>query len=432
MELMKKLFKGGGLMKKLLTIFAVAVLISFVCDQQKSLFADSPPPLEDPNPINANTFDANGDLCLIGDNNTSDQELGTPMELWLGVGVSNGTLVGYATFDSINNKVIINLTDADDDGTPDMFPYVLTKVHIHFAETVDGIPHNKQWNPTLGKFEYKIVFEEFDYTVDVYDPSQSVVEVPVVFNAVGAIHLHAEQPGGLEALEYYLPTNTVQMKVKYPQSGDPSYLGMTLDNASQMNGEYESWCGDVDNFIEQDEWYDSQIYSLHDLDLPTGLFENPENLDKVNYLINTFYVGMEVAPLKTDCTPALSCAGDKPPEALTYGDIQVAIWTLIEDTLPDNLSDFAALAIWSQERVNAILCDVNDNGDEFIPTCDDETPLLTAFIVVPDDGTQVQISLIELPCETTEGSAWGDGFFGETFPGENWGTYFLYDETCGL
>ena len=215
------------------------------------------------------------------------------------------------------------------------------------------------------------------------------------------------------------------------ESGDPSYLGMTLDEAAQMDGVYESWCGDVDNFIEQNIWYTSQMYSLHDLDLPTGLFENPENLDKVNYRINTFYVGMEVAPLTSTCTAAQTCGGDKLPEALTYGDIQVAIWTLVEDTLPDNLSDFAALAEWSQERVNAILCDVNDNADVFLPTCATHPFMLTSFIVVPDDGAQLQISTIQVPCETTDGTAWGDGKFGEVFPGaKQWGTYFNYDANC--
>jgi hypothetical protein len=342
------------------------------------------------------------------------------MELWMGVGNEDaGTLVGSVTFDA--NNVIIDLTDANSDGILDMFPYVLTAVHIHFAPDVESIPHTNNGNPIPGQFEYNVVLD---------DPSQSVIEVPVEFDAVGAIHLSAVQYGGLEALEYYLPTGPVQMKVKYPQSGDPSYLGMTLDDTDRMDGVYESWCGDVDSPIDQNIWYTSQLYSWHDDDLPTGLFENPENLEKVNYLLNTFYVGIEVEPLTSTCTPAQSCGLDKPPEALTYGDIQVAIWTLIEDTLPDDLA-FAALGNWSQERVNAILCDVNDNGDEFIPTCDDESPLLTEFIVVPDDGAQAQISLIELPCETTEGTAWGDGKYGERFPGtKRWGSYFNYDANC--
>jgi hypothetical protein len=395
-----------------LTIVAIAALISFA-----SGAAAAP-----------NTFDANGNFCVNG--GTSPQEIGTPMELWMGApneSPETGTLVGYVTFDAHN--VIIDLSDADNDGILDIFPYVLEAVHIHFADTIENMPHTNKGNPIPGAFEYSPYCPDFSVG---YNPNQSHIVVPVEFDKVGAIHISAKQYGGLEALEFYLPTGPVQMKVMYPHLGDPSYLGMTLDDAGQMDGEYESWCGDVDTFISQDTWYTSQVYSLHDLDLPTGLFENPENLDKVNYLINTFYVGMEVAPLTSDCTPAQSCGGDKPPEALTYGDIQVAIWTLVEDTLPDNLSDFAALSIWSQERVNAILCDVNANGDEFMPTCETNPFLLTAFIVVPDDGTQPQISSIEVPCETTDGTAWGDGKFGEIFPGASqWGKYFLYDETCG-
>lgn len=406
----------------ILAIASIAVLISFVCGQPVSTVEASE--------IGPNTFDANGNLCIIGGD--TPQAIGTPMELWAGApNEDNGTgiLVGYVTFNSINSTVTINLTDSDGDGTLDLFPYILEAVHIHFGPDVDDIPHTKSWNPILGKYEINIEPESFEYKS--YDTSQSVIVVPVEFDTVGAIHLSVVQYGGLDALEYYLPTYPVEMKVKYPQTGDPSYLGMTLDDAGQMDGEYESWCGDVDNFIEHNTWYTSQVYSLHDLDLPTGLFENPENLDKVNYLINTFYVGKMVSPLTSNCTLVTTCGGDKPPEALTYGDIQVAIWTLVEDILPDNISDFAAILPWSQERVNAILCDVNINGDKFIPTCETNPFLLTAFIVVPDDGTQLQISSIEVPCETAEETAWGDGKFGSRFPdANNWGKYFLYNSSC--
>jgi hypothetical protein len=399
-------------MKKLLTIFAVAALISFATGA-----AAAP-----------NTFDANGDLCVIG--GTSPQELGTPMELWMGApneSPETGTLVGYVTFDAHN--VIIDLSDADNDGILDIFPYVLEAVHIHFADTIENMPHTNSGNPIPGAFEYSPYCPNFSVG---YVPTQSHIVVPVEFAAVGAIHISAIQYGGLDALKYYLPTSPVQMQVKYPESGDPSYLGMTLANANQWNGYYESWCGDVDNYIEQNKWYASLMYSLHDPNLPTGLIENPENLDKVNYLINTFYVGDMVQPVDINCVPITNCGGVVPEEALTYGDIQVAIWTLVEDTLPDNLSSAYMLGDWRQKRVNAILCDVNANGDEFSPTCETHPYLLTSFIVVPDDDdVQLQISTIQVPCETTEGTAWGDGKYGQLFPDANqWGKYFNYDATC--
>ncbi len=130
-----------------------------------------------------------------------------------------------------------------------------------------------------------------------------------------------------------------------------------------------------------------------------------------------------VTPLLSTCTPINSCGQVKPTEALTYGDIQVAIWTLIEDSLPDNLSDFAAILPWSQDRVDAILCDVNANGEGFIPTCDEKT----AFIVVSDSGdvqiitAQTQISSTGLSCETTVGCALSDGLFGARYPGSTGG-----------
>ena len=156
---------------RILAIVVVAALISFVCEQPRSLV--------EAQEIGANTFDANGDLCISG--GTTPQEIGTPMELWAGVGNEDaGTLVGYITFDS--ESVRINLTDLDGDGIPDMYPWVATAVHIHFAETVDGIPVNNSGNPQIGHFDVNIDEEDgddvCDYIFEVADPYSSVIVIP--------------------------------------------------------------------------------------------------------------------------------------------------------------------------------------------------------------------------------------------------------------
>src|SRR6056300_1241357 len=134
-------------MKKLLTIFAGAALISFATSAVAA----------------PNTFDVNGDLCVIGENNLTEQTIGTPMELWAGVGQADGVLAGYVTFE--DQKVIINLNDADNDNIPDIFPWVATEVHIHFAATVDGIPHSPTGNPIPGQFE----FDEWEVIYNIED-----------------------------------------------------------------------------------------------------------------------------------------------------------------------------------------------------------------------------------------------------------------------
>ena len=100
-----------------------------------------------PGYTNPNTFSVSGILTIKGgDNNT--QAIGTPMELYMGADRKvGGTLVGHVTFLSGPSRVRINLTDVDGIPGPDMFPYVATEVHIHFARTIDGIPHTKKGIP---------------------------------------------------------------------------------------------------------------------------------------------------------------------------------------------------------------------------------------------------------------------------------------------
>lgn len=278
---------------RILVIFVVAALISFVYEQPRSLV--------EAQEIGANTFDANGNLCISGGN--TPQEIGTPMELWAGVGNEDaGTLVGYITFDSEN--VRINLTDLDDDKIPDMYPWVATAVHIHFAENLAGIPQTPSNNPKVGLFEYNIDdLELFEYIVEITDPFQSEIVIPVFFEAVGAIHVAVEK-----------------------------------------------------------------------------------DISGVDYLLNNFNVGDMIQPVNESCTPLTSCGVVKPEEALTLGDIQRAYSILTG-------GDYAGPYCWG--RVNAILCDVNANGENFI-----------------------------------QETAWGDGKSGEEFDGNQWGTYFNYDETC--
>ena len=399
-----------------LTIAAVAVVISF------STGVAAP-----------NTFDANGDLCVIG--GTSPQEIGTPMELWPGApGETTGTLVGYVTFD--NESVIIDLSVVDNNGAPGMFPWVATAVHIHFADKVENIPHTNTGNPQMGQFEYNVEIE---------DPYQSVITIPVEFDAVGAIHLAVEKAGGLEGFEFYLPKDPVLLTVEAPDISDgifdPSYLQATLSEAGILNGVYDAWCVDVDVEINPVKEYTAHVYSIYATDWLTqaifaNVFEYPENLPKINYLLNTFSAGDMVQPLDGNCTPITSCGAVVPEEALTFGDIQRAIWELIDDD-----QSVIGITPWRQSRVNAILCDVDVNGyapdgGPWVPACGQKI----AFIVIPDDGDvqmitgQSLLQEIGISCETEEaGSAWSDGKYGEVFPGSNqWGKYFLYDAVCGL
>jgi hypothetical protein len=266
------------------------------------------------------------------------------------------------------------------------------------------------------------------------DPYQTKIIVPVEFDAIGAIHLSVVKYGGVEGFNFYLPNTEVTLKITdYPSPGDPSYFKMQITGGGFIStydmgygvGIYEAWCIDVDHTIEMNKPYPGYLYSSYET-LPAwmvgdGLIEKPENLDKVNYLVNKFAAGQLVQPLNDDCDPIIS------PEPLTFSDIQRAIWNLI-----DNNQSAAGLTDWSQNRVNAILCDVNANGEGFVPSCSQKI----VFLVVPTGTTntdynvqivigQPVIGQIEVPCTTMSGTAWGDGKFGAGFPNaKQWGTYF--------
>jgi hypothetical protein len=408
---------------------------------------DVTPPAEEPiaplakagnNYVHPNTFDGAGLLCVKGINQNNPQLIGTPMELWMGVGNETaGMLVGYVTFLQNPDRVRIDLTDIDGVPGPDFFPFVATAVHIHFGLNEADIPQTSKGIPIPGQFEYNVPV----------DPYQSVIEVPVEFDAFGAIHLSVVKYGGVEGFNFYLPNSQVTLKiVDYPSAGDPTYFRMKITDGGFIStydmgygpGIYEAWCIDVDHTISLNVNYPAYLYSSYE-SLPSwmtgpGNIEYPENLDKVNYLVNNFVTGQMVQLMEANCTPRInpSTGLPYPPEALTFSDIQRAIWHYV-----DNNQSTSGLLNWSQYRVNAIQCAVDASGDGFVPACNQKI----VFIVVPT-GTpgsfnyqlvigQPIIGEIEVPCATASGTAWGDGKYGANFPGsKQWGTYFLYDEDC--
>jgi hypothetical protein len=366
-----------------------------------------------------NTFDGEGAYCVLADQ-TPDNVAGKQMQLWMGVGNAKaGTLVGYVKFES--GKVIIDLTDSNQDGTPDMYPYVIKEIHIHFASTVKGIPQTKNGNPIPGKFEYNITPENYG----------TYIEIPVVFEEFGAIHLSVVKFGGIDGFAFYLPDDPVQVKFKYP--GTNSYLEVAISgaNAGALAGTYENWCVNTDYGLTPNETYDALLYSSYE-PIPSGTVKKPENFDLINYLINNYKVGTVVELKNDDCTTYKNEQGNAVSEAITMQDIQTAIWYLIDG----GDAYFHQLPLdWKQERVNAIVCEVQQNGEGFEPDCGEKI----VFVVVPIDLKKLPVQLIvgqptvssvPVPCADEGGTAWGDGYWGATFGGAQWGTWFKYNAAC--
>jgi len=304
------------------------------------------------------------------------------------------------------------LTYLIDDATP--LGWWISEVHVAVSTTLDGIPQ-KNGNPIPGKFPYPRPFiqdpwvQSLTVKIDIEDAWRGN---PVTIAAHGVV----QKLAGLDALELSLPGTATLSNVVYPFEGGPAYFpSMTVVSSYGMfNGNYPGWCVDLDHYIYERETYDVKVYSSYGT-LPAGLVEHPENLDLVNWILNQNYVGK----------PA--------PDALpyTYGDVQMAIWTLVEDVaVPNNLGT------WSQAHVDAILAAAQASGEGFRPVCGQDVAIILAPFDPqnPDEAVTAQVVLVTLrvPCGEESETAWagvdlGNGNYGFGFPGKNWALYFIYN-----
>ncbi len=71
----------------------------------------------------------------------------------------------------------------------------------------------------------------------------------------------------------------------------------------------------------------------------------------------------------------------------TYGDVQRAIWELIEDQ-----QSTTGLGAWTQSHVTEILNAANANGATFVPTCGD----MVAVVLQPTSGTAQTITIAQV------------------------------------
>ncbi len=284
-------------------------------------------------------------------------------------------------------------------------PWCITETHLEVTTDLIDIPQ-KNGNPIPGHFTYK---DEWTPCISGYTymiPISWPIDAELVIAAHAVVQrLIGYEPPTMEDFKSTLP-DTVTMNVQYPYAGGPAYFPVTTVTGEPLSGTYEGWCADTDNVINQNTDYIAEVYSSYE-SLPEGLIEHPENLDLVNWILNQAYVGQ----------PSLACSG-----TYTYGDVQRAIWALIEDA-----QSTSGLGSWSQCRVDEILAAAYANGENFEPGCGDSI----AVILAPIGGQQTlvaQITFIDVGLECTPiyqtETAWGAGF---DFPGKNWATYIIYE-----
>jgi hypothetical protein len=178
--------------------------------------------------------------------------------------------------------------------------------------------------------------------------------------------------GGLKILEL-VKVETCTVSVKYPSTGSPAYFPeVYVTEAGVYNGTYRGWCAQSTVRIEQFTEYPAQIFSSLGHLTGKDVVEHPENLDKVNWILNQGFVGRE------------SDAGGK----FIFGDVQYAIWDLIS-VLPPLVS-----TPHDPARVNEILTLAGIHGPEFKLQCGH----VYAIIFAIEDKQNVIIEY-PYPCE---------------------------------
>jgi hypothetical protein len=190
--------------------------------------------------------------------------------------------------------------------------------------------------------------------------------------------------------------------------GNPSYFDVKIKNVSGTSNVFEGltfdgYCIDTDLGIAKNRDYIAKVYSSYDLNgltsagLIGGTFiEKPENLDLVNWIINQGFVGKTSGVGTT----------------FTFGDIQRAIWSLI-----DNKQATIGLGAWEQARVDQIL-ELATQGEGFVPSYNYTTYFgeqvigKMATILVPDNNNDGlpdrQIIIAEVELSKLGGRVWSD------------------------
>jgi hypothetical protein len=274
--------------------------------------------------------------------------------------------------------------------------WCLTETHLEVATALQDIPQ-VNGNPPPGQFTYK---GEHDCVAGVE------YTIPLTWDSGTELLIAAHgvvQTGGMGGVGATLPEQ-VTIAITHPglAFGAPSYFDIAVSGGTTLDGTYDGYCIDNDGGPVNGT---ANVFSSYE-PLPQSRIEYPENLDLVNWIINQDFVGQ----LST-------CGG-----AYTYGDVQWAIWQLLED---NPHADHVSLGEWSLCRAQEILAAAYANGEGFVPGCGEVLGIV--LIMEQYWWNQPILIWIEVPCEEDE-TVWGGDYFGSPleFPGNNWAIYFEY------
>ncbi|WP_298506689.1 hypothetical protein [uncultured Maribacter sp.] len=156
---------------------------------------------------------------------------------------------------------------------------------------------------------------------------------------------------------------------------DASYFLIDIELGDLAGSDIPAWCVDVDLSLNV-ECFNAEVYSSYDI-LPDNKFENPQNFDLVNWILNQDFIGQP------------SPSGGN----YTFGDLQWAIWELIDDK---NCVSCTYLGDdWSEEKGLEIVDSAVVNGENFEPMAGQNL----AIVLIPTNNKQSVIIPYLLACE---------------------------------
>jgi hypothetical protein len=276
--------------------------------------------------------------------------------------------------------------------------YCFSEIHFESTNVNDGFPL-KSGNPNPGGMDYKRddLGCESSWTFQVADQGPYLAAHAVV-NCITRTteEILAEIPSSL--------TLVVDRRRDIPGSDQDFYWDITL-NDFPFNSEYGAYCVDPNTSLGAGTYANTAVYLATDWEsLPAGRFTNPQNFPAVNWLLNEDIIG----------------------NGYTYGDLQVAIWTLVSE----GICCEDIIGPYDQAKVDELVTKALEFGLDFVPDCDD----FMGVILVPESSVKQPIIFkFKLDCgESCDETAWGRNSADSNeecgnLPGANWATYFKYD-----
>ena len=208
----------------------------------------------------------------------------------------------------------------------------------------------------------------------------------------------------LEAFELSLPETVTVNTVASPcVEGEGSFLTVDIPDGSLASVGNPGWCADLDGDIGY-ATYTFDVYSSYEdvsgLVNSNGdiLFENADNFDKVNWVLNQSFIGSE------------SPNGG----SYTYGHVQWAIWELIEGAGNNCTDDCDYLSCdpidqWDTDKSNnerlgkEIVAAAFASGEGFIPQCGQKIAIILASETVQSLIITKDVPEKETVCDECEG-----------------------------